>query len=68
MEHQVSSSKISDNSYYRFTVHINFQFSSKGHYRHLVHVQISKKRVLPLTHGRFEVKQLLHWDEINNYV
>lgn len=39
-----------------------------GHYRHLVHVQISKKRILPLTHGRFEVNRIVHWDQTNNFV
>lgn len=23
-----------------------------GHFRHLIHVQISKKRMIPLTHGK----------------
>lgn len=39
-----------------------------GHFKHLVHVQISKKRIAPITHGRFEVNRIVHWDQINNYV
>ncbi|KAG5683000.1 hypothetical protein PVAND_012312 [Polypedilum vanderplanki] len=41
---------------------------SSGHYRHLVHVQISKKRIIPLTHGRSDVSKIVHWDQTNNYV
>lgn len=32
-----------------------------GHYRHLIHVQISKKRIIPLTHGRFDCNKIVHW-------
>uniref|UniRef100_A0AAG5DCG6 Venom dipeptidyl peptidase 4 n=1 Tax=Anopheles atroparvus TaxID=41427 RepID=A0AAG5DCG6_ANOAO len=39
-----------------------------GHFRHLVHVHIGKKRIIPLTHGRFEVNKILHWDQANNFV
>ncbi|XP_037042079.1 inactive dipeptidyl peptidase 10 [Bradysia coprophila] len=39
-----------------------------GLFRHLVHVHISQKRILPLTHGTFEVRQIVYWDEINNFV
>lgn len=35
-----------------------------GHYRHLVHVQISKKRIIPLTHGKcveiYHKKKFIH--------
>ncbi|XP_040163221.1 inactive dipeptidyl peptidase 10 isoform X2 [Anopheles arabiensis] len=41
---------------------------SAGHFRHLVHVHIGKKRIIPLTHGRFEVNKILHWDQANNFV
>ncbi|KAL7031857.1 hypothetical protein ACKWTF_007152 [Chironomus riparius] len=41
---------------------------SSGHYRHLIHVQISKKRIVPLTHGRYDVNRIIHWDQMNNYV
>lgn len=34
-----------------------------GHFRHLIHVQISKKRMIPLTHGEYgsdnNVKKLI---------
>lgn len=39
-----------------------------GLFRHLVHVHISQKRILPLTHGTFEVRQIVYWDELNNFV
>lgn len=39
-----------------------------GHYKHLVHIHISKKRIVPLTHGKFEVNKIVNWDEIHNYV
>lgn len=39
-----------------------------GLFRHLVHVHISKKRILPLTHGTFEVNKIVYWDEFNNFV
>lgn len=39
-----------------------------GLFRHLVHVHISKKRILPLTHGTFEVNQIVYWDETQNFM
>lgn len=39
-----------------------------GHFRHLVHVHIAQKRILPLTHGTFEVNRIVHWDEAYNFV
>lgn len=39
-----------------------------GLFRQLVHVDIPKKRILPLTHGSFEVKNIVNWDEHNSYV
>ena len=39
-----------------------------GHYRHLFHNDISKKRIVPLTHGRYEVNKIVHWDQMNNFV
>lgn len=39
-----------------------------GLFKHLVHVQIAKKRIIPLTHGMFEVNQIVYWDELNEYV
>ncbi|KAI8121048.1 hypothetical protein FF38_12632 [Lucilia cuprina] len=41
---------------------------SSGYFRHIVHVHVAKKRVLPLTHGQYEVKELLHWDQENNWI
>lgn len=43
-------------------------FMDSGHYRHLIHVQISKKRIIPLTHGRYDVNKIVHWDQTNNLV
>lgn len=39
-----------------------------GHFKHLVHVQIHGKHTLPLTHGKFEVMRIVHWDQLNNWV
>lgn len=35
---------------------------SAGFYRHIVRVNITRKRVVPLTHGKFEVSRILAWD------
>lgn len=39
-----------------------------GHFKHLVHVQIHRKQILPLTHGRFEVNRIVYWDQQNHWV
>ncbi|KAJ8870518.1 hypothetical protein PR048_029541 [Dryococelus australis] len=39
-----------------------------GHFKHIVSVNIAKKRVLPLTHGRFEVARILAWDRQESLV
>ncbi|KAI8038000.1 hypothetical protein M5D96_009041 [Drosophila gunungcola] len=39
-----------------------------GYFRHIVHVDIDKNRVLPLTHGPYEVNRLLHWDQLDNWI
>lgn len=39
-----------------------------GFYRHIIHVNIPKKRMLPLTHGIFEVNKIVGWDHINQLV
>ncbi|XP_013101716.2 inactive dipeptidyl peptidase 10 isoform X1 [Stomoxys calcitrans] len=41
---------------------------NSGYFRHIVHVHVARKRVIPLTHGQYEVKQLLHWDQVNNWI
>ncbi|XP_039952053.1 inactive dipeptidyl peptidase 10 [Bactrocera tryoni] len=41
---------------------------ASGYFRHIVHVHVAKKRVLPLTHGQYEVNELLHWDQLNNWI
>jgi len=55
----------------------SFRFSSRawnqyllitGYFRHIVHVDIDKNRVLPLTHGPYEVNRLLHWDQLDNWM
>lgn len=37
-----------------------------GTFRHAVSVNIPKKRIIPLTHGRFEVQRILTWDHSND--
>ncbi|XP_034241938.1 venom dipeptidyl peptidase 4 [Thrips palmi] len=39
-----------------------------GFYRHIVHVNITRKRVVPLTHGKFEVARILAWDHQHQLV
>ncbi|XP_049834013.1 dipeptidyl aminopeptidase-like protein 6 isoform X2 [Schistocerca gregaria] len=39
-----------------------------GHFRHVVLVNIPRKRLLPLTHGRFDVSRLLAWDHAQKLV
>lgn len=39
-----------------------------GLFRHIVSVNIPKKRILPLTHGKFEVAKILAWDHMENFV
>lgn len=39
-----------------------------GHYRHIVYVQISKKKIMPLTHGRYEVNKIIHWDQTHGFM
>ncbi|RZF33294.1 hypothetical protein LSTR_LSTR007639 [Laodelphax striatellus] len=39
-----------------------------GFYRHIVSVNIPKKRMLPLTHGTFEVSRIVAWDHANHLV
>lgn len=39
-----------------------------GYFRHIVHVDIDNNRVLPLTHGAYEVNRLLHWDQVDNWM
>ncbi|EDW76193.2 uncharacterized protein Dwil_GK14793 [Drosophila willistoni] len=41
---------------------------SFGYFRHIVHVDIDNNRVLPLTHGPYEVNRLLHWDQVDNWI
>lgn len=37
-----------------------------GFFRHIVYVNIPKKKVLTLTHGKFEVAKILAWDHNEN--
>ncbi|KAE8740739.1 hypothetical protein FOCC_FOCC013759 [Frankliniella occidentalis] len=39
-----------------------------GFFRHIVHVNITRKRVVPLTHGKFEVARILAWDHQHQQV
>ncbi|XP_066142591.1 inactive dipeptidyl peptidase 10 [Euwallacea fornicatus] len=39
-----------------------------GTFRHAVSVNIPKKRIIPLTHGRFEVQRILTWDHSNDVI
>lgn len=37
-----------------------------GFFKHIVWVNVVKKQVVPLTHGRREVVKILAWDHANN--
>lgn len=39
-----------------------------GYYRHVVFISMSDKRTIPLTMGRFEVTEILGWDETNEII
>ncbi|XP_043277514.1 inactive dipeptidyl peptidase 10 isoform X2 [Venturia canescens] len=39
-----------------------------GYYKHIVWVNVLKKQVVPLTHGRCEVVKILAWDQDNNTI
>lgn len=39
-----------------------------GYYRHVVFISMSDQRTVPLTMGRFEVTEILGWDESNEIV
>lgn len=39
-----------------------------GYYKHIVWVNVARKLVVPLTHGKFEVAQIVAWDEPNNTI
>lgn len=62
--------------------HKNFEFESggfmlkllpvrdgeHGYYRHVVFISTADQRAIPLTMGRFEVTEILGWDEINDII
>ncbi|XP_018328752.1 inactive dipeptidyl peptidase 10 isoform X2 [Agrilus planipennis] len=39
-----------------------------GFFKHAVSVNIPKARILPLTHGKFEVTRILAWDHLNDVI
>ncbi|CAK9813213.1 Inactive dipeptidyl peptidase 10 [Anthophora plagiata] len=39
-----------------------------GYYKHIVWVNVARKLVVPLTHGKFEVTQIVAWDQANNTI
>jgi len=39
-----------------------------GYYKHVCHIDVASKRITPLTQGRFEVTQILAWDEENHFM
>ena len=39
-----------------------------GYYRHVVFISMAEMRIVPLTMGRFEVTELLGWDELNEII
>nr|XP_033186766.1 dipeptidyl aminopeptidase-like protein 6 isoform X3 [Bombus vancouverensis nearcticus] len=39
-----------------------------GYFKHIVWVNVAQKLVVPLTHGKFEVTQIVAWDQPNNTI
>lgn len=39
-----------------------------GYYRHVVFISTADQRAIPLTMGRFEVTEILGWDELNEII
>ncbi|KAK0157917.1 hypothetical protein PV328_011602 [Microctonus aethiopoides] len=39
-----------------------------GFFKHIVWVNVLRKQVVPLTHGRCEVVKILAWDQVNNII
>ncbi|KAF7993846.1 hypothetical protein HCN44_011115 [Aphidius gifuensis] len=39
-----------------------------GYYKHIVWVNVLKKQIVPLTHGKWEAVKILAWDQINNTI
>lgn len=39
-----------------------------GYYKHIVWVNVPRKQVVPLTHGKLEVSQIVAWDQTNNTI
>ncbi|XP_045483534.1 inactive dipeptidyl peptidase 10 isoform X2 [Harmonia axyridis] len=39
-----------------------------GFFRHAVYVNIPKRRIIPLTHGKYEVTRILTWDHSNDVI
>ncbi|XP_031781450.1 venom dipeptidyl peptidase 4 [Nasonia vitripennis] len=39
-----------------------------GFYKHIVWVNVLNQKIVPLTHGKFEVTRILAWDQINNTI
>lgn len=39
-----------------------------GYFKHIVWVNVHRKQVVPLTHGKFEVVKVVAWDQIHQYM
>ncbi|XP_050457297.1 inactive dipeptidyl peptidase 10 isoform X1 [Cataglyphis hispanica] len=39
-----------------------------GYYKHIIWNNLLRRKVVPLTHGKFEVVKILVWDQINNTI
>jgi dipeptidyl-peptidase-4 len=56
----------SDGSYY--LARLPVMEGEHGYYKHVCHVHVASKTNTPLTQGRFEVTQILAWDEENHFM
>ncbi|XP_058799577.1 inactive dipeptidyl peptidase 10 isoform X3 [Phymastichus coffea] len=41
---------------------------SADYYKHILWVDVLKKQIIPVTHGKFEVTKILAWDQINDTI
>ncbi|XP_020280777.1 inactive dipeptidyl peptidase 10 isoform X2 [Pseudomyrmex gracilis] len=39
-----------------------------GYYKHIIWANVTRKQIVPLTHGKFEVVKILAWDQRNNTI
>ncbi|CAL4066477.1 unnamed protein product, partial [Meganyctiphanes norvegica] len=51
-----------------YLVRLPVRDGSEGYYKHVNLVSLRLRRIMPITHGAFEVTEILGWDQVNNYI